>query len=197
MFNWLKTKQEIQQIQTNYRPIALDTALSRVFEFSILLLNLVYEQVMSSSVLKINILRIWLFIYKNLLILLIIRILFFWYHSRTIYIKWGQVISKYFTVSCGVRMWNSQPYKLIAIYTLVATLKIHILIHYLCWWCVSICDNTYSLQKLFNIINNSVWLFVWLLIHQSLCIAYRQSIMWGKICWIILRAPQFENTRGG
>ena len=93
----IKNKCGDQTDKNNYRPIALSSIISKVFEH-IISFKLIYKLIVRKVP------------------LLIVRMFIFWYSKQEMCIKWGQSTSSFFTVSNGVRQGGILSPRLFSVY---------------------------------------------------------------------------------
>ena len=127
----IKNKTGDTSDKNNYRPIALVTAASKIFE---LCLSIILEDYLvthdqqfgfkrkhstdnaSKAFDKINHYTLFRKLLDRKTPILLVRILLFWYTKQTMCVKWGNCMSDYFYVSNGVRQGGILSPKLYSVY---------------------------------------------------------------------------------
>ena len=111
----IKNKTGDSSDKSNYRPIALVTACSKIFEICLLEMLEEYLQTHDHQ-LGVSHWTLFSKLIKRNIPLVIVRIIAFWYQTQPMCIKWGKNSSTYFNVSNGVRQGGVLSPKMFAIY---------------------------------------------------------------------------------
>ena len=113
--------------KNNYRPIALVTATSKLFEMCLLEILQMYlithdhqfgfkTSKASNAFDRVNHWTLFTKLIYSGISLLIVCILVFWYQTQQLCIKWGGSTSRFFTISHGVRQGGILSPKIFALY---------------------------------------------------------------------------------